>query len=101
MTHRGRKRAKVAGCEISEILTPGSVEVLSVDIFDRKVTKRRAIERVSFNIPSPIDSTPTPTDSFSTGDTEDVTSHVQNPKGPSRSASVSAFSFPACATFDH
>ena len=87
MTRSSRKRrAAYPSCKVSEVVSPGNVEFVSVDIFDRKVTKKRVIERVPLNRPPPTDGTP-----VSAGDTKDILLPVGKPKGPSRSASVSVF----------
>lgn len=74
-----------------EVVSPGGVEVLSVNSFDGKVIKKYAMEKGVFTIPlDNVDDTSLPPD-----DTEDATPTVENPKGPSHSASVSTFSYSA------
>jgi len=86
---RRKRAAGTPNCEVSEIVAPGGVEFLSVDIFAGKVIKKRAVEQVHFEIQPAADDTPL--FDANADDAENGTPTTNNPKGPSRSASVGAF----------
>jgi hypothetical protein len=91
---RRKRSADNAKVEVSQIISPGGVEVLSLDVFDGKVTKRRAVERVSFAIPTSSDDTPVPPDDTPTSpddalNAENIVPPRKKNKGPVRSPSVS------------
>ena len=92
MPHNSRKRPAASTNSVaSEVVSPSGVEVLSVDSFNGKVIKKHAVEKGVFMIPlNDVDNTSLPPD-----DMEDATPTVENPKGLSRSASVSTFSYSA------
>jgi len=83
---RRKRPAGSPNCEVSEVVAPGGVEFFSVDILAGKVVKKRVVEQVHFDISTVADDTPL----SDADDAENETSTTCNPKGPSRSASVSA-----------
>ena len=58
MPRNRRKRAR--SCEVSEVVSAGGVEVVSVDIVAGKTVKKRAFEKVFFEVPAPEDFSPPP-----------------------------------------
>lgn len=87
--NRRKRPAGSANCEVSEVVLPGGVEFLSVDIFEGRATKKRAIEKVHFHPPTASDGIPSFDEISAVNDDENETPTVRNPKGLSRSASVS------------
>ena len=92
---RRKRSAHSANYDVSEVVIPGGLEVHSIDVFDGKVVKKRAMEKapVSTQIyDQTLDndaSIPSNDTSASSNDTGADTPTIPNPKGPSRSASVS------------
>jgi len=81
---RNRRRKRSPSFEVTQVVSAGGVEVVSVDVVAGKTVKKRAFERVFFEVPAvPDDSSPSFDD-----DTQDSTPAATNRKGSSRSASV-------------
>jgi hypothetical protein len=99
---RRKRSAHSANYDVSEVVIPGGLEVHSIDVFDGKVVKKRAMEKAPVStriydqtldndasIPSNDTLAPSNDTSASSNDTGADTPTIPNPKGPSRSASVS------------
>jgi len=101
--NRRKRPAGPVTREILEVVSPGGVEFTSLSILGGKVIKKRVIERVPFSISAPSNDTPPlddilplddtlpPNGTLPPDDTNDKTPNTRNPKGPSRSGSVSDF----------
>lgn len=81
------RRKRPLSCEVTQVVSAGGVEVVSVDVVAGKTIKKRAFEKVFFEVPAPPrDSSPS-----SDNDTQNNIPAATDPKGPSRSSTVRIF----------
>ena len=78
------RRKRSPSCEITQVVSAGGVEIITVDVVAGKTVKKRAFEKVFFEVPTP----PEDFSLFFDDNTQDDTPTVTGSKGPSRSASV-------------